>query len=144
MKPIKRVLRPEQLRQVPAQFSWVDQRLVREGFVDRCDAPAAALYLFLVTVADAQGLSYYSEATLTRRLRLSAAQLSAARARLIELQLLAYQAPIYQVLALPSAAVGAPLPPPPPAPAASAGVCDRQTARAHLARLLAQLERRRD
>ena len=141
MKAIKSLLRPERLRRVPAQFSWVDQRLVREGFVDRCDAQAAALYLFLVTVADAQGLSYYSETTLRRRLRLEAAQLSAARNQLIELELLAYQAPIYQVLALPSAAVAAPLPPPPPA---SAGVCDRQTARAHLARLLAQLERRRD
>lgn len=139
MKPIKRVLRPKRLRQVPAQFSWVDQRLVREGFVDHCDAQAAALYLFLVTVADARGLSYYSEATLARRLRLGAAQLSAARTQLIELQLLAYEAPIYQVLALPSAAVAVP----PPA-AASAGLCDRQTARAHLARLRAQLERRRD
>lgn len=143
MKPIKRVLRPERLRQVPPQFSWVDQRLVREGFVDRCDARAAALYLFLITVADAQGLSYYSEATLTRRLRLSAAQLSAARTQLIELQLLAYEMPIYQVLALPGAAVVAPAPPP-PAPAASADVCDRQRARAHLARLRAQLEQRRD
>ena len=139
MKPIKRVLRPERLRRVPAQFSWVDQRLVREGFVDRCDARAAALYLFLVTVADAQGLSYYSEATLTRRLHLAAGELSAARNQLIELELLVYRAPIYQVLALPSAAVTAPAPAP-----ASAGVCDRQTARAHLARLLAQLERRRD
>lgn len=107
--------------------------------MDRCDARAAALYLFLVTVADAQGLSYYSEAALTRRLRLAAAELSAARHQLIELELLAYQAPIYQVLALPSAAVATP-----PAPPASTGVCDRQTARAHLARLLAQLERRRD
>ena len=139
------MLRPERLRRVPGQFSWVDQRLVREGFVDRCDAQAAALYLFLVTVADAHGLSYYSEASLTRRLRLSAAQLSTARHQLIELQLLAYQAPIYQVLALPSAAEAASLPPPPPpVPPASTGVCDRQTARAHLARLLAQLERRRD
>ena len=136
---VKRVLRPERLRRVPAQFSWVDQHLVREGFVDRCEAHAAALYLFLVTVADAQGLSYYSEATLERRLCLSAAQLSAARNQLIELLLLAYEAPIYQVLALPSAVVATPLPAP-----TSAGVCGRQTARAHLARLLAQLERRRD
>ena len=145
MKPIKRLLRPERLRRVPAQFSWVDQRLVCDGFVDRCDAHAAALYLFLVTVADAQGLSYYSEASLTRRLHLTVTELSAARNQLIELQLLAYEAPICQVLALPSAAVGAPLPPPaPPAPPVSRGVCDRQTARAHLTRLLAQLERRRD
>ena len=28
----KQILRPERLRQVPAQFSWIDQRLVRERF----------------------------------------------------------------------------------------------------------------
>ncbi len=55
MKIPKQVLRPERLRQVPEQFSWVDQALVRCGFIDRCDARATALYLFLVTVADSQG-----------------------------------------------------------------------------------------
>ena len=41
---------------MPEQFSWVDQALVQRHFIDRCDAHSAALYLFLVTVADAQGL----------------------------------------------------------------------------------------
>ncbi|MCK7473122.1 MAG: hypothetical protein MZV49_05650 [Rhodopseudomonas palustris] len=69
--PIKRVLCPERLRSVPAQFSWVDHRLVRDRHIDRCDAQAGALYLFLVTVADAQGLSYYSDAVLARRLSMA-------------------------------------------------------------------------
>jgi hypothetical protein len=81
MKTLKRVLRPQRLRQVPAQFSWVDQALVRGHFIDRCEARAAALYLFLVTVADAQGLSYYGEATLGARLHLSPEALVAARVR---------------------------------------------------------------
>ena len=101
MKTVKRVLWPERLRQVPRQFSWVDQALVQRGFIDRCDARAAALYLFLVTVCDAQGMSYYGAATMAPRLRLSAEELGAARAQLIELELIAYQAPLYQVLALP-------------------------------------------
>ena len=100
MKTIKRVLRPQRLRQVPAQFSWVDQALVRGHFIDRCEARAAALYLFLVTVADAQGLSYYGEATLGARLHLSPEELVAARAQLIDIELIAYEAPLYQVLAL--------------------------------------------
>ena len=62
----KRVLCPERLRKVPAQFSWVDQRLVRQRYVERCDPAALALYLVLVTVADAEGLSYYSDASLER------------------------------------------------------------------------------
>ena len=101
MRTVKQVLRPERLRQVPEQFSWVDQALVQRHFIDRCEARAAALYLFLVTVADAQGLSYYGESTLTRRLHLSSEELVAARAQLVKIELIAYQAPLYQVLALP-------------------------------------------
>jgi len=97
---IKRVLCPDRVRQIPAQFSWVDHRLVREKYIERCDAPAAALYLFLLTVADAQGLSYYSDATLVRQLSLAPARLQLARADLVRIGLIAYQRPLYQVLAL--------------------------------------------
>ena len=89
-----------QLRQVPKQFSWVDQRLVRERYIDRLSHEACALYLFLVTVADAQGLSYYADRTLSQRLSMSRAQLAQARQVLITQRLLAYRRPLYQVLAL--------------------------------------------
>jgi len=97
----KKILRPERLRQVPAQFSWIDQRLVRENFLRHGETAAWALYLVLVTVADAQGLSYYSEATLSRLLKLDLVQLAQARQQLVNAELLAYQKPLYQVLALP-------------------------------------------
>ena len=99
----KKILRPERLRQVPAQFSWIDQRLVREDFLRHGEPSAWALYLVLVTVADAQGLSYYSEATLSRLLKLDLLQLAQARQQLVSADLLAYHKPLYQVLALPSA-----------------------------------------
>ena len=105
MKTVKHVLRPERLRQVPEQFSWVDQGLVQRHFIDRCEAHAAALYLFLLIVSDAQGLSYYGASTLALRLHLSTEELGVARAQLIELDLIAYQAPLYQVLALPGTRV---------------------------------------
>jgi len=110
VKAIKQLLRPERLRQVPEQFSWVDQALVQQHFIDRCEARSAALYLFLVTVSDAQGLSYYGTATLTRRLRLSDEHLAAARQQLIDLDLIAYRSPLYQVLALPGTVAAAPRP----------------------------------
>jgi hypothetical protein len=106
----KRVLCPERLRQVPAQFSWVDQRLVRQHFIERCEPAAWALYLVLVTVADAEGLSYYADASLARMLRLDWARLQAARAQLCQAGLVVYQPPLYQVLALEETAS-----PPPPA-----------------------------
>ena len=88
---------------MPAQFSWIDQRLVREDFLRHGEQAAWALYLVLVTVADAQGLSYYSEATLSRLLKLDLLQLAQARQQLVSADLLAYHKPLYQVLALPSA-----------------------------------------
>jgi hypothetical protein len=97
----KHPLLPERLRQIPPSFSWVDHRLVRHHHLRRADAQAWALYLFLVTVADVQGLSYYSDASLSRHLNLDPATLAAARQQLIQLDLLAYQKPLYQVLALP-------------------------------------------
>lgn len=96
----KRVLCPERLRKVPEQFSWLDQRLVRQRYVQRCDHAALALYLVLVTVADAQGLSYYSDESLKRMLRLDQGQLQSARGQLCQHGLIAYQEPLYQVLGL--------------------------------------------
>jgi hypothetical protein len=97
---IKRVLVRERVRRIPAQFSWLDQRLVRDRHLERCDAPACALYLFLVTVADAQGLSYYADASIAKRLSMAPARLGQARADLVRWGLIAYESPLYQVLAL--------------------------------------------
>ena len=98
----KKLLRPERLRQVPPQFSWLDHRLVRENRLRACDPSALALYLVLVTVADAQGLSYYSEASLARLIGLTPDQVIRARQQLVAADLIAYQKPLYQVLSLES------------------------------------------
>jgi len=105
MMMTKKILRPDRLRQVPAQFSWIDQRLVRENFLRHADPAAWALYLVLVTVADAQGLSYYSDATLSRLLKMDPLQLGQARQQLVAADLVVYQKPLTQVLALPVAAL---------------------------------------
>ena len=96
----KRLLRPERLCAVPSQFSWLDHRLVRERHLERCSTEEKALSLFLVTVADAQGLSYCGDASVCARLGLPGAQLDAARQALIDADLIAYEAPLYQVLSL--------------------------------------------
>ena len=108
--PVKRVLRPDRLRRIPPQFSWIDQRLVREHYIERCDAPALALYLFVLTVSDAQGLSYYADSTLCRALSMTEEGLARARADLIRVGLLAYARPLYQVLALDPASPSSPAP----------------------------------
>jgi hypothetical protein len=99
----KRLLNPERVRKVPPQFSWIDHRLVQENYFVRCDPPAWTLYLFLTSVGDAQGLSYYSDASLVRRLKMDPVVLSASRQELIRAGLIAYEKPFYQVLSLDSA-----------------------------------------
>ena len=79
----------------------MDHRLVRHEYLARAGHAAWTLYLFLVTVADAQGLSFYSDAAIGRRLSLDHVSLSAARAQLIQADLIAYHKPLYQVLSLP-------------------------------------------
>ena len=59
---------PQRLRQVPRQFSWIDQRLIRDRHIRGRTPQALALYLFLCTVADSQGLLHRAGApTGTRR-----------------------------------------------------------------------------
>ena len=100
---IKRVLSPARVREIPKQFSWLDQRLVTAGYVKSCDHRQLALYLILVTVGDSKGLSYYSDKAYTKLLKLNDSELRAARDGLIQQGLIAYDPPLYQVLALSSA-----------------------------------------
>ena len=101
MKIKKRVLCAQRVREVPQQFSWIDHALVRERrYLQECSIQALAIYLVLVTVGDAQGLSYYSDATLQRMLKLSAQQMGQGREELSRAGLIAYEHPLYQVLSL--------------------------------------------
>ena len=90
----------ERIRKVPRHFSWIDHRLVRDRHIENCSHAAAALYLFLVTVGDAKGLSYYGDTSITKRLSMDQSTLNMARANLIRVGLIAWKKPLYQVLAL--------------------------------------------
>lgn len=91
---------PDRIRSTPEQFSWVDHRLVRDRHIELISHEAAALYLFLITVADYQGLSYYADTSLCERLVMDTPTLASARACLVKSGLIAYKRPLYQVLAL--------------------------------------------
>ncbi len=94
------IVDPDRVRQIPPQFSWVDHRLVRDGHVQKCQAEALALYLFLVTVGDAKGLSYYSDRSLCAALSLTRKALQLARRQLMQADLVGWRRPFYQVLDL--------------------------------------------
>ncbi|MGD1969857.1 MAG: hypothetical protein PVG08_20565 [Desulfobacterales bacterium] len=90
----------ERIRKVPKHFSWIDHRLVRDRHIENCTHAAAALYLFLITVGDAKGLSYYGDKSILKHLGMNLSELQHARANLIRVGLIAWQKPLYQVLSL--------------------------------------------
>jgi len=96
----KRIICPQRLRRVPKQFSWVDHRLVSKGYIQRSSREALALYLFLITVADADGISYYADPTISKLLSCEISELRISRKELKDLGLIAYERPFYQVLDL--------------------------------------------
>jgi len=97
----KRVLDGRHVRQIREGFSWIDRRFVREEWIDRLSLEENALYFFLVAVADKDGLSFYSDGRIATTLKVGHERLVTARARLLELGLIAWEAPLYQVLELP-------------------------------------------
>ena len=106
----KRIINWERVRRVSRPFGWVDARLIREDWLGNCSPTAWALYLFWVTVADAQGLSYYADASVARRLRITSDDVSAGRVELIQAGLLAHEPPLVQVLSLERRIIGTPPP----------------------------------
>lgn len=101
----KHLLVPDRVRRPPAEgFSWVDRRFLRD-FAAQLSGDAVFLYFFLAAVSDRQGLSFYHDSTLAVRLRVREEALVAARDELVVYDLVAYQAPLTQVLSLPRARV---------------------------------------
>ena len=96
----KEILDYKRIRQVPKSFSWVDHKLLEGGYFERCHPFALALYLFLVTVGDSKGLSYYSDAHISYLLKFKLGTLEQYRNLLIQEGLIVYRKPLYQVLAL--------------------------------------------
>jgi hypothetical protein len=104
----KRPIALAQLRHVPRQVSWGDQRLVRDHYLAQLSPQACALSLFLVTVAEAQGLSDYADLALRQRLSLTGTALHPARQARITRGWVAYHRPLSPVLALDAAPKGPP------------------------------------
>ncbi len=98
MKKSPGLINPDRLRKIPRHFSWLDHSLVHNDHLKSVSSEACSLYLFLVCVSDPQGLSYYSDSAILKRLSLST--ISKARQELENADLIAYSSPFYQVLSL--------------------------------------------
>jgi hypothetical protein len=107
----KSPLCPERVRKITGSFAFLDHRFVRDGFWTSLSHHELLLYIFLVLVADRNGLSYYSFDKICTLLALSLDEYLLARNALIKKDLIAFDGHLFQVLSLPPRPV---LPPPTP------------------------------
>ena len=101
---IKKVLYPDRLRKISGSFAFIEHRFLRDGFWDALSHYQLLLYLFLVVVADRNGLSYYSYDKICTLLKISVDDYIAARDALIDKDLIAFDGSLFQVLSLPQKA----------------------------------------
>lgn len=104
----KRVLNRSRIRVIEGGFAFIPHRFLNDGFLKRLAPGELLLYLFLIIVSDAYGLSYYGNAAICRMLKLSLRQLEHYRQILIDEDLIVFEAPLYQVLELPTRPVDKP------------------------------------
>lgn len=92
---------PERVRHISGSFSWLDHRLLHNGFLQLMQPEEMLLYFFLVLVGDKNGVSFYGYDSILNLLKLTLDQYITARNRLIDLSLIAFENGRYQVLELP-------------------------------------------
>lgn len=93
---------PARVRQITGSFSWLDHRLLTDGFVATMTREELLLYFFLVLVGDRAGVNFYSYDKICTLLKIDADTLLEARAGLIAKALIAFDGTRYQVLQLPA------------------------------------------
>lgn len=100
----KQILVPDRVRRLPTNdWSWIDRRFQRE-YASKLSGDAVFLYFLLTAVGDKNGLSYYGDNALALRLRTTERVIVKARDELIDFDLIAFRAPITQVLSFPKPA----------------------------------------
>jgi hypothetical protein len=100
--PLRVPLVPERVRRIAGQgFGFIPHRFLRDGFLSSLERDELALYLFLVLVANRDGVSFYGYDAICELLRMPAECYLEARNRLIDQDLIAFDGTRFQVLSLP-------------------------------------------
>ncbi len=97
----KKILNSKRIRRIDGGFSFIPHRFVTDGFLGMLSQKELLLYLFLITVSDRHGLSFYNDESICALLQLDIEHYIKARNNLIEKDLIAFNGTLFQVLNLP-------------------------------------------
>jgi hypothetical protein len=98
----KKIIVPHRVRQIKGSFGFIPHCFLANGFWTSLGSNELLLYLFLITAADSNGLSYYGSKKICSLLHLSYEEYIDARDRLIARDLIAFDDVLFQVLELPA------------------------------------------
>lgn len=98
----KEPLNRERIRKISGSFSWIDHRILSNGFLTSMSRDEILLYFFLVLVGDKNGISFYSYDKICHLLKIELDNYIQARDFLIKRSLIAYDNGRFQVLELPA------------------------------------------
>lgn len=96
------IIRPERLRRIARGFAPIENRFLHGGFFASLGHHERSLYLFLVLAADRNGVSFYGYDKICDALGVRPDEYVHARDRLMDADLIAFEAGCFQVLSLPA------------------------------------------
>ena len=94
-------LEPRRIRYPKGAYGWVELRIVTEGYLQALDPNSALTYLFLCTVGNREGISFWRRSRIAQTLNLSLDTVDAALGELVEAGLIAATERVVQVLPVP-------------------------------------------
>lgn len=98
----KQPINRDRIRKISGYFSWIDHRILSNGFLTSMSRDEILLYFFLVLVGDKNGISFYSYDKICNLLKIELDEYIQARDFLIKRSLIAYDNGRFQVLELPA------------------------------------------
>jgi hypothetical protein len=106
LSKLRMAIVPERIRRIAGQgFGFIPHRFLRDGFFATLERDELALYVFLVLVANRDGVSFYGYDAICSALAFTVDHYLAARNGLIAKDLIAFDGKRFQVLELPGAPV---------------------------------------
>jgi hypothetical protein len=125
--------RPDLIRRPTERFGWLEDRLLREGWLQRLGPEAVCILVLLALAADRNGCSFYRRKRMAEALGLPRPNVDAALTRLLQMRLVAHRPwrpgdpdGIWQLLPLPSASPDARRQPPPSTPRTRSTIAEDQ------------------
>jgi hypothetical protein len=98
---IKKILCSHRRRSINGTFAFIEHRFLRDGYFTMLNHHELVLYLFLVLVADRDGISWYAYDNICSTLKITLEEYITARNGLIDKDFIATDGYFFQVLSLP-------------------------------------------